>query len=265
MEEVHSLVLTKLAERSLQTKAIEKQLDGLVKSANSRHLQIQGWEIDADPTTKWNGDPGPAWRQCDDLSGTAIYKYEMYLKIAYYNRSDKEPDKNVFSRICMGISTKAAQVISGGWTLALVYGEEYIRPDEGSIPLSKDFIGYTEISIPDNYEEHFSHLFGLQSHTGRIRRAMEAGLFSDWEHRLHCALIGPPGCGKSDICGTIKKMLGEEAVLEFDATATTAAGAIKELAERAVAMARDARYTAAVRDCKPVASAYTFSVKFVAW
>jgi periplasmic protein TonB len=33
----------------------------------------------------------------------------------------------------------------------------------------------------------------------------------------------------------------------------------------AVAMARDARYSPALRDCKPVASAYTFSVKFVAW
>jgi len=33
----------------------------------------------------------------------------------------------------------------------------------------------------------------------------------------------------------------------------------------AVAMARDARYTPALHDCKPIASAYTFSVKFVAW
>jgi periplasmic protein TonB len=33
----------------------------------------------------------------------------------------------------------------------------------------------------------------------------------------------------------------------------------------AVSMARDARYTPALRDCKPVAGAYTFSVKFVAW
>lgn len=33
----------------------------------------------------------------------------------------------------------------------------------------------------------------------------------------------------------------------------------------AVSMARDARYMPALRDCKPIASAYTFSVKFVAW
>jgi len=33
----------------------------------------------------------------------------------------------------------------------------------------------------------------------------------------------------------------------------------------AVSMARDARYTPALHGCKPIASAYTFSVKFVAW
>jgi protein TonB len=33
----------------------------------------------------------------------------------------------------------------------------------------------------------------------------------------------------------------------------------------AVGMARDARYSPALHDCKPVASAYTYSVKFVAW
>jgi periplasmic protein TonB len=33
----------------------------------------------------------------------------------------------------------------------------------------------------------------------------------------------------------------------------------------AVAMAREARYTPALHDCKPVAGAYTFSVKFFAW
>jgi hypothetical protein len=234
MEEVHNLILTKLAERTLQTKAIEKQLDFLIKGANNRSLAVQGWEIEADSIERWDGQPGPAWRQRDDLSGNAVYKYEMYLKVTYSSRTDKAPDKNILRAICFGISTKAAQPIGGSWTLSMMDGEEYVRPDENNIPLSNDFIGYTEINIPDNYEDHFSHLFGLESHTARIKRAMEAGLLSKWEHRLHCALIGPPGCGKSDICGTIKRMLGEEAVLEFDATATTAAGAIKELAEREI-------------------------------
>ena len=33
----------------------------------------------------------------------------------------------------------------------------------------------------------------------------------------------------------------------------------------AVAMARDARYTPALHDCKPIAGTYTFSVRFFAW
>lgn len=33
----------------------------------------------------------------------------------------------------------------------------------------------------------------------------------------------------------------------------------------AVTIARDSRYTPALRDCKPIASVYAFSVKFIAW
>jgi protein TonB len=33
----------------------------------------------------------------------------------------------------------------------------------------------------------------------------------------------------------------------------------------AIGMARDARYSPALHDCKPIASAYVYSVKFVAW
>lgn len=57
---------------------------------------------------------------------------------------------------------------------------------------------------------------------------------SNWQQRANIALIGPPACGKSDICKSLKKLLGDEAVLEFDGTSTTMAGAQQNLAEREV-------------------------------
>lgn len=51
-------------------------------------------------------------------------------------------------------------------------------------------------------------------------------------------------------------------VLGADVTQSTGNSSLDLVA---VAMARDARYSPARHDCKPVASAYTFSVKFVAW
>src|SRR5215472_15818373 len=236
-EEVHTLVLTKLAERRLRPNVIEKNFTGVLHGVNNRSLMVQGYELlsDTDTEGEWAHH---GWRQLnadEDDNPNAVYRFEVYLKLVFTSRTDdKIADKNVLASIYRNVYTKCGQPVLGSWTLSSVDGEEYVPPDENAIALSKDFIGYTEVNIPDNYEDHFQHLFGLDSAFRRIRRAMEAGLISDWANRPHCALIGPPGCGKSDICQTIKKILGEEAVLEFDATATTAAGAIKELAEREI-------------------------------
>jgi hypothetical protein len=232
MEQTHKLVLSKLADRQLQPKVIEKNFSGVLAGVNNKSLTVAGYTVELD-----TGDtdvPTRGWKQFYDHQGNATYRYEVYLKIVYSSRSDKPEDKAVLNAMYRGVHTKSAQPALGRWTLATVDGEEYEPPDENAVRLSSDFIGYTEVIIPDDYEEKFNHLFGLDAHVARIKRALEAGLMSDWQHRLHCALIGPPGCGKSDICRTIKAMLGEEAVLEFDATATTAAGAIKELAEREI-------------------------------
>jgi hypothetical protein len=230
-EEVHTLVLTKLAERQLRPNVIEKNYTGILNGANNRSLTVQGYTVELDTE---RGYLNNGWKQTNDYSGMAVYKYEIYLRVVYSTRSEKPADKAVLSAMYRSVYTKAAQPVAGKWTLTTVDDNEYEVPDENAIRLSDDFIGYTEVTIPDDYAARFNHLFGLDPHVARIRRAMEAGLLSDWQHRLHCALIGPPGCGKSDICRTIKSMLGEEAVLEFDATATTAAGAIKELAEREI-------------------------------
>lgn len=228
MEETHTLVLTKLAERSLQDKVVNKNRDGLVSAVNTRSLTVNGWTLEPDLTL----GNGMGWKQHYDHETDANYRYEMYLTISYSRRDDKPADKNVLHAMCRAVFTKSAQPILGRWTLSMVDGKEYVPPDENSIMLSEDFIGYAEVNIPDNAAEYFSHLYGLDAPVKRIQRSIEAAMMSGWESRFHQVLVGPPGCGKSDILGSYKKMFGEEAVLEFDATATTAAGAIKELAER---------------------------------
>jgi TonB family protein len=59
--------------------------------------------------------------------------------------------------------------------------------------------------------------------------------------------------------------------VQLDASGTVTGAAVTQSTGNssldlvAVGMARDARYSPALHDCKPVASAYTYSVKFVAW
>ncbi|MGB6602441.1 MAG: TonB family protein [Candidatus Cybelea sp.] len=59
--------------------------------------------------------------------------------------------------------------------------------------------------------------------------------------------------------------------VQLDATGQVTGAGVKQSTGNssldlvAVGMARDARYSPALRDCKPIAGTYAFSVKFVAW
>lgn len=117
----------------------------------------------------------------------------------------------------------------GSWESA-EFDEKPYAPGNAAAESDTD---YVNVGINDDeWEQSFAHLYGLDAHIKRVRLALDAAIASNWRHRFHCALIGPPGCGKSDICRSIKEALGEDAVLEFDATSTTTAGAQKELTER---------------------------------
>ena len=234
MNETHKLILTKPSVRSLQEKVVENNITTLIASVNNKSLKVRGWTIERDP----EGYYGQGWKQRtyygDDRNFQ--YQYEMYLTVTY-DHASRKPGSHDLASICRTIYNRASQPSFGKWSLTLVDDKEYVVPQDGdeiSSNITNDLIGYTEVELPDNFEGYFDHLYGLDAHIGRIRAALEMGIMSNWSKRFHCALIGPPGCGKSDICQTLKKALGEDAVLEFDATATTAAGAIKELSEREI-------------------------------
>jgi ATPase family protein associated with various cellular activities (AAA) len=229
--ETHTVLLTKYAQRSLRDKVIESNMTTLIASVNTKSLAVKGWTIDTDATAvpTW-------WAQLPSDRPDAEYTYRAFLTVSYSSEKG-QPGKLELAAILRTIYSRAIQPAFGKWTLTAVDGTEYIAPSEddelgGNINI--DLIGYAEVNIPDDWEGNFTHLFGLEAHVRRIKAALEAGVMSDWRNRFHCALVGPPGCGKSDICGTIKRILGEDSVMEFDATATTAAGAIKELAEREI-------------------------------
>lgn len=226
--ETHKLTLSKPAKRNLQAKVIESNMRDLLASVNTRALAVRGWTIE--PGTIPGSTGTRHWKQeYAGYSDDAQFIYKQFVTVKF--ESEKKPETNEFNALCRLISTRAGQPSFGKWSVTEVDDAPYVEADEIEV---SEGIGYAPVEVPSDWDANFEHLFGLDNHIMRVRRALEAGIYSDWNNRYHCALVGPPGCGKSDICQSIKRALGEDAVLEFDATATTAAGAIKELAEREI-------------------------------
>lgn len=228
MTNFHNVKLEKLALRALQERAIENNLTTLMARVNNKSLLAQGWEIQRSVQESVEG-----WKQYPYEGPDFNYRYEMDLLISYDGA--KKAGKHDHMALVRKLATAAITPAFGKWAVTSVDSEPYIQTaDLDDIVLDVNEVGYTEVTIPDDFESFFEHLYGLGFHVDMVKGAMEAGLMSGWSNRMHCALIGPPGCGKSDLCQSLKRALGDDAVLEFDATATTSAGAIKELAEREI-------------------------------
>jgi hypothetical protein len=83
----------------------------------------------------------------------------------------------------------------------------------------------------DCWLSNFTHLYGLEDYITIIRSVLELAMLSDWKDRVNIALIGPPACGKTELCKAVKAAVGDEAVLEYDATSTTMAGAQESIGQ----------------------------------
>jgi len=234
MQETHKLVLAKLSERQLQEKVIDKNIESLLASVNNKTLVVNGWSVVRDTDEHEKG-----WSQEEYTNGNGArskanvkFKFFYYVKVVF-DHPDKKPDKNVLAALSRQVNTRSAQPALGRWTLETVDSLAYVPPEEGTV-MTADMVGYAEVEIPDDWETYFEHLYGLDYKVEMILDAMVAGIQSNFNNRFHCVLYGPPGCGKSDVCKSIQRALGEDAVMEYDATATTGAGAIKDLAEKEI-------------------------------
>jgi MoxR-like ATPase len=146
-----------------------------------------------------------------------------------------------------------AKLKENRFRVAYVDGRPYIEGEtqkETSDP--NEELGYAPFDLPDvkhasvdecrewqfEYEQrcdcwlsNFTHLYGLEDYIAIIRSVLELAMMSDWKDRVNIALIGPPACGKTELCKAVKAAVGDEAVLEYDATSTTMAGAQESIGQ----------------------------------
>lgn len=118
------------------------------------------------------------------------------------------------------------------WSIISVNDKPYAKTEV--VKSGKTHKPYATVLIPDNWNEHFSHIYDRENQISMAMSYLEAAIQSKWVYRPHIAFIGEPGGGKTETARSFKKLLGEDAVLEMDATATTMAGAVKHFKEAQV-------------------------------
>ena len=257
MSEVHTLTLTRYTVKYLRgtvpgnprshSNVIEENQTGIVEACNNKSWQARGYEIAVNPIGHGN-DPsksGLGWSRFSvdhdtetkdekglPLGDSVRHRFEMYLRLT---QDGKDTDSQQFPRMIRTIYTRAKRHDLGDWYLTAVDGKAYVPGTDDELAIDGDEeIEYAAMDMPDDWDAPFSHLYGLDSQIAMIQSRLFAAVDSEWVHRFNCALVGPPGCGKSDIAKSIADMLPDDAVLHFDATALTGAGAIKELSEREI-------------------------------
>jgi energy-coupling factor transporter ATP-binding protein EcfA2 len=233
------VTLSKGAMRQIRTSVVEDHfLNKILVGVNNKRRAVQGYRIE--PAMVGQGDLSEGHTSVRStepkfytLRGNAEtgYQGEVFINVVW-TRDSEPPNLDIVRLLVKSLDTKASQY---KWEVSAFEGEDWTPPDEVLGNISEE-AGYVTVVLPEQkeWESHISHLIGLDEKWEAIRGAIEAGLVSDWEDRQNVALIGPPGCGKSDMLRSLKRALGEDAVLEFDATSMTTAGVIKLLEERTV-------------------------------
>jgi hypothetical protein len=221
--EIHEITFVRHMDRALQEKSYKNAVTALIASIASKSLTNRGWSFDEDASgaVEFDSDESPR-------------AYRWTLRIAF-NHPSNVPSSTEFPGILFTLYSRAMSAAFGRWTLTEVDGAEYLAPDSDetiSSRIDKDMVGYAECTIPEDWERYFGHLYGLAPHISRVRSAIQAAITSQFANRFNVVLVGPPGCGKSDVAESAKRALGDDAVMSIDATAMTAAGLIKELNER---------------------------------
>jgi DNA polymerase III delta prime subunit len=217
--EKHDVVLVRLLQRRQRggEKGIQQMVATIADKSMTKHFTNKGWKWDFVDYTETD---------LSEQEGRKVYRYEMNWTLTFAHQVN-QPSTIEYLTLIRTLNSVAAN--NGGWAVEMLDAEEYEELDEGDAPLAKHFVGYTDVELPDDFERWFDHLYGVEDQVEMLKSKLEASIEDDWQSRFHCVFVGPPGCGKSDAAHTLKRMLGEEAVLEVDCTSLTGPGAIELL------------------------------------
>jgi hypothetical protein len=230
---VHVIVLAKYSKRALTPEVRDTHLSTILATVNNKRNALLGWHMERRTE---NGKP---LFRAEKVGGR-----DLHNEAPFNVWMDREVTDIELDNVVRNFNSADAVNSEYRWHVYSVDGETYegdIRDnDEQSSGKNdiKDLLPYSEVSVPENWEEFFTGgknpVIGLEAHTSRMMRPLRVAIGTDWEERHNTLLVGVPACGKSELMRRLKRMVGNDAVLEVDATSTTAKGLQDILAEKSI-------------------------------
>lgn len=188
-------------------------------------LVNSGWKARKANLTVSDGDGGqPGYRYVAAVKLTRRSQRSFSEDIAS-KQSDIIADRIVsriagWQRTQENLPAHRGQSLSNGQAVA-----------EDAVPMIVPSTPAELLALPDNHGSFFDHIYDREAQIREVLESIRTARETDMGVRNHILLYGPPGCGKTEICLSLWKMLGDLAVKRLDATATTKAGAEKLLLE----------------------------------
>lgn len=208
----YTILLAKSSKTRIDVERLEKQI---------QHIKLRAFNASR-VKAGWSGKViEKNYKTPRIVSGSLRYKVKFAVRCKPVRSRDPDVVERQYDEIVEAVEKAGKQQ---SWEVTV--------EKEGKAVEKKEQV-YAKAEIPEDWRKHFDHLYERDDQIEIVLSALKAGIESNFTDRYHCCLVGPPAGGKSDLLKGLKEILGNDAVLEYDATATTQAGAIKDLAERA--------------------------------
>ena len=213
---VHRIEVQKVSQKTLNHEKVKTQLDGIRRRILGGGRQERGWQSKLAP--HWD-------TPVTNPSGAIVYTATFLLQCKPKRKRSAESLANELEKI---VKVVQAAGNAPGWLISKLDGDQ----EAAKVFNPNTEVPYVDVALPEDWRKNFSHIYGRDEQVDLVVSAVAAGIRSDWKHRFHTVLVGPPAGGKTEICRSLITAVGSEACLQYDATATTQAGAIEDLRKR---------------------------------
>lgn len=227
----HVIEITKDYGRAADDAVVTKNLDDMLSSVNLAGRVARGWKLSlrniSEGSTKWYSI------EYLNTSMTGTRRYHFFFNFHGFNaKTDSETELPAVLKI---LDSKGTSFGGNPYVLASVDGVK-VSDSDRSIESKRaqqqgksDLVGYAPFELPADALKHFDRLYGLDSHIRRVLKTVQLAQDSDFHKRVNTVLVGPPGCGKTEVCRALREAVGPQSVYEVDATAATKAGILQDL------------------------------------